>query len=643
MNDRQKQIIEYLKNKSEYISTKDISDRFDVSRRTVFSDLNIIEQHLKNTAYQLIRNDGKGLSITKSDEYQAISLNSIDLFKNNRKLLILKLVLFEESFSIDSLADKLFISTSTLINDVTAINDLYLNSEQTKLVIKDNILSLSNEREDIQRVYVKFNELVYNTISQSIIQQEMVYNFYYDALSQAYGSNLVETVKTNLYNFIKGNHETIAEYYLDNIISNLIVLIYTKIRKTSINLSSINNFESKVISRDTRGFIDALEDPFDIRFNQKEELFIVDLLKGNKFLPAIDGDYNFVIKTLIHQLSDILDISLNNDKILFDQLSKHFPPMMYRLSNNIQINNPFITDIKREYLTLFNAVWMVVMYNHEEFEHAINDNEIGLITIYVQSALDRNKVAKKIALVNTTKMMSSEFISSRVRSVLPNIFIDIIEEDDNAYISNNNFDLIITTNDNQYDGTHTVNISPIVSDTDLKNISKKFTQTIFRENSYSYIDNENDAGYIVDKYFVKEMTFLNQNLRSKLEVFDFANKELLERNIVDKNYIDSVLARELQGSTEINNLIATPHGNPNYVKKNCVLTIVNNESLLRREDRVQLIFLISVTKNDMKDLKDLFNLIYGLSNDKKTIMEIISASTYEDFKNILLKFRRNEK
>ena len=639
MNDRQKKIIEYLKNNSENVSTKDISDKFNVSRRTVFSDLNFIEQYLKNTAYELIRNDGKGLSIIKSDECSIRFLNVNDLFKNNRKLLILKLVLFEGNYNIDSLADYLYISNSTLVNDINFINEFLLNGEKDQLIIKENVVCLSENNYNSKRIYVKFNELIYNDITQSVIQQELIYNYYYDILKQIYSTELVDTVKETLYEFLKENYETIAEYYLDNIISNLIVLIYNKLRNDEAVSYIDSHLESDIVPTEIDEVIQKIETKFDIKFNQREILFIVDLLKGNKFVPTIYGNYDNIIKIFINQLSEILDVNLNNDKVLFGQLSKHFPPLMYRLSNDIQINNPFIFDIKREYLTLFNAVWMVVMYNQEEFKHSINDNEIGLLTIYIQSALDRNKVSKKIVLINTTKMMNSDFISSRVKSVLPNTYIDIIEEDDRNFILNNNFDLIITTNDNKYNAAPTVNISPIVSDTDLMNISKKFTQTIFRNNSYRNINTENDINYIVCKYFRKELTYLNQKLKSKSEVFDFANKVLVEKDIVDNSYIDSVLAREFQGSTEVNNLVATPHGNPNYVKKNCVLTIANDEAMNWSEDKVQLIFLISVTKNDMKDLKDLFNFIYGISNDKKVISDILNTSTFEEFISILLGYR----
>ncbi|WP_044565228.1 BglG family transcription antiterminator [Anaerococcus provencensis] len=637
MNDRQKKIIEYLKNNTENISTKDISEKFDVSRRTVFSDLNTIELFLKSTVYELIRNDGKGLSIIKSNKSPTNSFDTNVIFNNDRRLQILKNVIFcEEAYNIDSFADMLYISTSTLINDIGVINEVYLNGEQCKLIIKNNLLILSDYK-NMQRIYVKFNEIIYNTISQSIIQQELIYNIYYEVLNETYGAELVYSMKKIIYNFIKGNYQTIAGYYLDNIVSNLIVLVYIKLKGN--NLNQISYIYSENISFKALSLIEKMEKKYDVKFDDKEKLFIADLLKGNKFVQTIDGNYDSIILTLISQLSEILDVNLNNDTILLEQLRNHFPPLMYRMSNDIQINNPFIVDIKKEYLTLFNAVWMVVMYNQEKFEYSINDNEIGLITIYVQSALDRNKVARRIALINSNKMMSSDFILNRISNVLTTDEIEVFENVGYSIINQGHFDFIINTGDKQFENIPTVNISPVVSDTDLKNIANLFTNTIFKNKSYMDITTDDVLKSVVTKYFKKETTFLEKNFKNKEQLLEFSNEMLIENNIVTKDYLESVLVRETKGSTEINNFISIPHGNPNYVKDNCVLTIVNKTPFIWTENKVQIVFLVNVSRNDMNDLKNLFNIILRISNTRGLVQHLLKVKTYDDFINLILQLK----
>ena len=637
MNDRQKNIIDYLKNNTENISTKDISEKFDVSRRTVFSDLNTIEQFLKSTAYELIRNDGKGLSIIKSNKSPTNSFDTNVIFKNNRRLQILKNVLFyEETYYVDSLADMLYISTSTLINDIGVINELYLNGEQCKLIIKNNLLMLSDYK-NMQRIYVKFNEIVYNAISKYIIQQELIYNIYYEVLNETYGAELVYSMKKIVYNFIKGNYQTIAGYYLDNIVSNLLVLVYLKLKRS--NLNQISYIYSENISFKALSIIEKMEKNYDVEFDDKEKFFIADLLKGNKFVQTIDGNYDTIILTLIGQLSEILDVNLNNDTILLEQLRNHFPSLMYRMSNNVQINNPFISDIKKEYLTLFNAVRMVVMYNQDELEYSINDNEIGLLTIYVQSALDRNKVAKRIALINQNKMMSSDFILNRISNVLSTDGIEVFENVGYSIIDQGRFDFIINTGDKQFENIPTVNISPIVSDTDLKNIANLFTNTIFKNKSYMDITTDDVLMNVAMKYFKKETTFLDKNFKNKEQLLEFSNETLIENNFVTEDYLGSVLVRETQGSTEINNSISIPHGNPNYVKENCVLTIINKTPFIWTENKVQIVFLVNVSRDDMNDLKNLFNIILRISNTRGLVQRLLKLETYDEFINLILQMK----
>ena len=144
---------------------------------------------------------------------------------------------------------------------------------------------------------------------------------------------------------------------------------------------------------------------------------------------------------------------------------------------------------------------------------------------------------------------------------------------------------------------------------------------------------------IVTKYFKKETTFLEKNFKNKEQLLEFSNEMLIENNIVTKDYLESVLIRETKGSTEINNFISIPHGNPNYVKDNCVLTIVNKTPFIWTENKVQIVFLVNVSRNDMNDLKNLFNIILRISNTRGLVQRLLKVKTYDDFINLILQLK----
>lgn len=141
--------------------------------------------------------------------------------------------------------------------------------------------------------------------------------------------------------------------------------------------------------------------------------------------------------------------------------------MIDRAKNNINIDNPFIDEIKNEYTTLFNTIWMVVIMNQNYFDFILNDDEIGLLTIYIQSSLDRNKTVQKILLHINNRYYDTEFIVNRIKKILPNIDIEVNEGELKEKYKN--IDMIITTGDDiNYGDIECVKISPIVTDRDLK-------------------------------------------------------------------------------------------------------------------------------------------------------------------------------
>ena len=69
--------------------------------------------------------------------------------------------------------------------------------------------------------------------------------------------------------------------------------------------------------------------------------------------------------------------------------------MYFRLKNNIKMQNPYISEIKKQYSMMFHMTWYVVVDIEKEIGNKIPEDEIAFLMIHFQSALERRREIKR--------------------------------------------------------------------------------------------------------------------------------------------------------------------------------------------------------------------------------------------------------
>ena len=634
MNSRQEKLLNLLKKSNKKLSVNEISKTFSVSRRTVFNDLNYLDYLLETSGYRLMRLDD-GVMLKKDDSNKRQEIDIIDFYSSNRRYNLFKNILFENELNIYDLSEKLFVSDSTILNDINYINENYIKDLSASLLISNNELYIDGDEQIIQNLYVRFNKLIFKKLRLMLIESKDLYRNYYLFLSDVYGHQLVKKVKSVLYSYLTNNSQVLAEYYFDNIINYLIVLVY---RKTCLYRSDGKVNNNPVIKKqDSDDILKMVERNFGIIFSESEINYFYDILRANNIKVKNSYDKNAVedlVDIFLKSSGELLKLDLSKDSILVEQLNKHFPSMIERAKNNIKIDNPFIDEIKNEYTTLFNTIWMIVIMNRGFFDFDLNDDEIGLLTIYLQSSLDRNKIIQKVILHIEDRYYDAGFIINRIKKVLPTVDIEVIEGD--VDLSKAKCDMIITTSDNiTFGNIPFIKITPVVTERDLKNISNKYNSTIFKNTKYKQLNEKHKILDIINNYFKPEFIHFDKSFNNRNEMMNYALVEMVDKDIVDISYIESIFAREKMGSTALNYMISTPHGNPKFVNNSCIYTVINNKPVKWGEDNVNIMFMMNISEGDMENLRTLFNFIYEISQDKNLIDELIKTKNYQEFIKLL--------
>lgn len=139
MNKRTVSIIYELSNLDKVVTIESLSNQFSVSSRTIRNDLNAINELLEENNYPLIELKGGGQIIRSNRFNELLSLvsegdyYSYKLSKEERKKIASALLINSSSYiTLSTIADNLFVSRATVINDL----------EDIKKFIKEGKLSV---------------------------------------------------------------------------------------------------------------------------------------------------------------------------------------------------------------------------------------------------------------------------------------------------------------------------------------------------------------------------------------------------------------------------------------------------------------------------------------------------------------------
>ena len=124
LSKRQKDIIKLLERKEEYITIKSISEKFDVSPRTIRNDLDIIESIINRYKINIDRRPKIGIKLIL-EPGQRIKFSEIEnytIYSSEERIVVIVLTLIiKGKVTIEKLAEGLNISKNTLVQDLKSV------------------------------------------------------------------------------------------------------------------------------------------------------------------------------------------------------------------------------------------------------------------------------------------------------------------------------------------------------------------------------------------------------------------------------------------------------------------------------------------------------------------------------------------
>lgn len=641
LNQRQIKLIKLLCEQNEYKPASFFSKTLSVSTKTIYSDLVDIEKFVDGKNATLIRLPRIGilLEASKEDKSKIKSLLKEKMDKYSvdfRRMQIIKRLFIEsKTLSLESLAKEFFVSKSSLYNDIETI------SKQTG---SDHLI-MSDE----SGIYITGNELFVQKATKQSISYYLLHNknenqSNLNLMELLFEDDVIRLVRQLLYQEYSELTKEVSDYYIYSLEITMIILLtrvkmgYHLEKENDFLFNNIRYMETYIVAN---SMIEFIKCEMNLIFTQEDVEFLCRQLFAHKITNRLKTDeMKFVpmVKQIIEQMEFIEKVSFDGDESLYHSLIYHLPAMIVRLKKGIRIHNPLVNDIKNQYSRLFAEVWYALSILESQYDVVLNDDEISLVLIYFQIALDEISKSNNIIIVCPYGNSSSQLILSRVKRFLPEKdHIEIVTIQKLKTIKLRNVDLIISPIDIDVGDVPIVKVSPLVNNDDIVHILEMYSSSVMEKDIKKAFENkvETFESPIIAKYLDEEFIDLQESFESKEECLDFMISKLENKGYVNDKFRESIINRERMGTTSLDTGVALPHADSGTINRSVISILTLKYPVRWGIVPVRLIVMMTLSTEDIDLFKDAIVELYQIINKKEYVQEIVEIN---EEKQMLLLF-----
>ena len=432
LNQRQSGIIDFLTTENDWVPANRVAESLAISVSTLRRDVEVINAFCSDNQRRIISKPGLGL---RFDGGSVFSRSALSVGKQHHEILSTKRLvgittdLLTQSpapLSLSALSEKFFVSRSSIVEDLKKV-EAWLATFSLTLIRDHSGTYIHGKDLDIRMALKEI--ITVSVLSHYQTADSRIDRFSRTTLVDQFGKVNVDNC-ISLIGLIEDELTcAISEPYYTNLFSHLLVTIRRAAGLAAHSeVQSYTRHDGKEWSIAEKA-VSWLQDEYQITLPTIEVSYIYQYLISsgrhtltpgdNIFLP-MNSEADRYADGLIRESSEDLGLDLSLDKKLRHDLAQHIKPMLNRLYYGIAIHNPLLDEIKSELSSAFHAVKKAADRINQKYGYAnISDDEVAYLTIYLQTALDKFRAAKKIIIVCSSGVGTSQLLSSRINRAFP--------------------------------------------------------------------------------------------------------------------------------------------------------------------------------------------------------------------------------
>lgn len=506
---RMKQIFQVLLQEDSAISVKYLAEQVGVSKRTVQRELGYIESSLKGYEIQFFSKTGVGVWLEgRENEKQRLKQDieggddyDVSNREERRKRLILEILKEKGLKKLFYYSSQFGVSEATISTDLEA-SEAWLNKYGLYVNRKPGSgISVEGTEENYRRAIRAFiNENMDTRVVREAYEETNKAEERCESLKKSnIGQILNDDIMKRVMDCITGMDNARVLTLTENSYVGLVIHISIAINRILKNevIEPGNGWEKNVTEdedyRLAKAIVNELEEEFEITIPEVEISYICLHIKGAKHekiqwngkkpLEIENRELHQLVNLMIDAFDKERGYLLRQDDEFIQGLLAHLQPTLIRLVHGMQIQNPVLEDIQKNYAEIYAKCENVAKVLEENTGKKVPAEEIGFLTVHFGAAIVRLEGRnEQIRKVHVGVICSSGIgISRLMSSKLENVFKDRMEltaygkNDITPYVAGKT-DFFISSIPMEQPDAPVIFVNPLLNDEDMDKIRRMLYQ-----------------------------------------------------------------------------------------------------------------------------------------------------------------------
>lgn len=336
-------------------------------------------------------------------------------------------------------------------------------------------------------------------------------------------------------------------------------------------------------------------------------------------------------------LEFLVDI-VHEDFIL--RLALHVQNLRLRAQEQAWSRNPLTRSLKASYPMIFEVAVFIANGLHKSLGIPLLDDEIAYIAMHVGGRLERSRRADQLltaTIVCPGYYELHELLRSSVdRSLGQAIEVTGVETRVDPDWSSVDTDLVLTTIDPapEFAGDRIVRIQPFLTDGDVERVHAAAGR-IRRARRLARLRLELER-YFEPTAFVRGLDRLGTPPSAAPDATPEPGEDavirrlgalLVERGVIDDDYVERAIQREHLSSTAFTDALAVPHALGMTASRTAIAVGIADPSIPWGEGRVQVVALVAFSESDREAFQTVFEQLVEVFSERESVQRIVRRGT----------------
>lgn len=526
--------------------------------------------------------------------------------------ILAKLLLGSASITIQQLSNTLYVSRSTVENDLKKVKQK-LAQFGLQLAITHTGLSLIGSEHQKRQATVELISQYWGkrTEAKELNGQLVRHVQLPDNLNQLFEPALIKNILTALTELIEKSTLSFTDYEFQSLAIHLMMPAPT----------GGSNGAQPVVTpfiAETQLLVQILERRFELTIPDFEQEYL------NRHLVTVQSKDTSVqtIQTELRQsvgLPQLLRQQLAQlavDEELIQGLAVHLSSALRRLAMGLSINNPYTDEIRQNFPQAFDQAVLLKPVLENQYQIQMNEDELAFISLHFEAFFERHSEDARLSVVVvcSSGIGTSQLLGQRLaKTFAQELRITRIIALGELLATPIKESLVISTIAIKGLSVPVIEVSPLLNRHDIGIIRQMITEQPTPTNHLVAL-------------LQPELTIVTQEQLTDQGAIELIGQRLIDQGYAKPTVVQAALAREALASTALGR-VALPHAESQLITKPAIGLLIAPQSInWQHNDKVQLVFFMALNETVHGQMRAIYHDLDQLIETPRLLKQVAQAS-----------------